>query len=301
MRVLIADDERDAVDSLSMLCEAWGFEPDVAYDGSSALAKLRQPNAPMLCLLDWQMPGLTGVEICAEVRREKDRPYRYIILITGRTARTERLAGLNAGADDFLFKPVDPDELRARLMTGTRVLNLQDQLLRAMKQLKEQASRDGQTRLWNRTAIFETLHREMARGHRHENPLSIALVDIDLFKGINDRHGHLVGDLVIANVAKRLVNCVRPYDSVGRYGGEEFLIVLPGCNSAEANALSERLRRAIQDESIDAPDLKLQTTVSIGVATWAGEAEAVDFVRRADEALYLAKNTGRNRVAHAAH
>lgn len=296
MRVLIADDQRDTVETLAMLCDAWGYQSTVVYDGNAALAHLRQPNSPMLCLLDWQMPGVTGIEICHEVRREKDRPYRYIILITGRGNRNDMLAGLNAGADDFLLKPVDADELRARLITGTRVLNLQDQLLRTMRSLEEQATHDGLTGLWNRNAIFQILEREMSRRDRQNQSLSLALVDLDHFKEINDTRGHVVGDHVLREVATRLLGGVRAYDSVGRYGGEEFMIVLPGCDQAEALQLGERLRRTIEREIADACGNRLLATACLGVSTWNGQSAAADLVRRADRALYAAKNRGRNRV-----
>lgn len=296
MRVLIADDNRDSADTLAMLCDAWGYESTVVFDGDSALAMLRQPDAPKLCLLDWEMPGATGIDICAALRKEREIPYRYLILITGRAERANMVNGLNAGADDFLFKPVDADELRARLITGTRVLNLQDQLLRTMKQLKTQASRDALTDVWNRAAIFEILQREMARLDRSSQSMSIALADVDFFKHINDTGGHLMGDNVLIEVAARLKRGVRTYDSVGRYGGEEFLIVLPGCDTVEARQLGERLRRSIQEEIFVTPQGQRHATISIGLATWNRHSDITDLVRRADQALYIAKKSGRNKV-----
>lgn len=297
MRVLIADDQRDAVESLAKLCAVWGYQTIKAYDGDAALELLREPDAPMLGLLDWHMPGMNGVEICQEVRREKERPYRYIMLITGRANRFEMVDALNAGADDFLFKPYDPDELRARLITGTRVLDLQDRLLRTMQQLEERATHDGLTGLWNRNAIVDILQREISRRDLETEPVSIALVDVDHFKGINDSRGHLVGDCVLREIADHLLASVRPYDTVGRYGGEEFLLVLRNCDSEQARGLGERLRQSLASRPFLADsDAPLPTSASIGIATWTGDCDATELIRRADEALYGAKTAGRNRV-----
>lgn len=296
MQVLIADDLRDSAESLALLCEAWGFQPRVAFDGKQAFEALHEPGSPMLCLLDWQMPRMNGIELCTAIRQKQEVPYRYLILITGRGDRSQMVAGLEAGADDFLLKPVHVEELRARLMTGSRVLNLQAQLLLTMKQLREQATRDGLTHVWNRTTIFEILQREMTRGFRQESPLSAILLDIDHFKHINDRHGHLTGDMVLRTVASRLIGGLRPYDSVGRYGGEEFLVVLPGCDTVEAMSLAERLRTGIAQHPFDSPDGPLSVTASFGVVTWNGCWPILDLVRRADQSLYNAKNQGRNRV-----
>ncbi len=302
MQLLIADDNRDSADILAMLCESWGYVPTVAYDGVSALNLLRGPNAPMLCLLDWDMPGFTGIDICSAIRQERDRPYRYLILITGRDEQTALVTGLNAGADEFLLKPVDPDELRVRLATGRRVLTLQSQLLETMEHLKSLAAHDGLTGLWNRSATLEILDREMSRGQRDRDAriLSVALADIDNFKAINDSRGHLAGDLVLQQVAQRLTSCLRPYDSVGRYGGEEFLIVLPNCNKAESHVLADRLRRCLRDEAMDATGGSLEVTASFGVANWNGEDGTLALLQQADAALYAAKEEGRDRVVVAA-
>lgn len=296
MRILIADDNRDSVETLSLLCQTWGFEPIHAYDGHQALALLHEPDSPMLCLLDWEMPGLTGIEICEIIRSEKDRPYLYMILITGRADRPQMVKGLDAGADDFLFKPVEVNELRARVSTGRRVLNLQEQLLSVLAQLKDQAARDGLTQLWNRSAIFEILEREISRGDRQASPLTVVLLDIDHFKSINDLHGHLAGDQVLLQFAQRLTHSLRPYDSVGRYGGEEFLIVLPGCPVYEAMKLVQRLRATIEKEGILLPSGRIDITASFGVACWEPKSTVADLVQCADNCLYVAKRNGRNRV-----
>jgi diguanylate cyclase (GGDEF)-like protein len=218
-------------------------------------------------------------------------------LITGRGHRFEMVAGLDAGADDFLIKPYDPDELRARLITGTRVLDLQDKLLRTMRQLEERATHDGLTNLWNRNAILDILQREISRHDLETGPVSIAMVDVDHFKDINDSRGHVVGDRVLREIAEHLLVSVRPYDAVGRYGGEEFLLVLRNCDSEQARGLGERLRQSLASRRFLADSgAPLPISASIGIATWTGDCNAAEFIRRADEALDGAKLAGRNRV-----
>jgi diguanylate cyclase (GGDEF)-like protein len=297
MRVLIADDSIDATESLAILLRHWGFEPLEVHDGLSALELLQGPDAPPLAVVDWLMPGLNGIELCGELRKDTSRPYTYTILVTGRGNKEEMLEGLRAGADDYLIKPVDPDELYARLSTGKRIVELQDQLLATQRLLRDQATRDSLTGLWNRRMILEILQREMPRSQREGQPMSVIMADIDHFKGINDTHGHLVGDQVLLQIAQRLLAVLRPYDTVGRYGGEEFLIVLPGCGPDIAVVLAERLRCAVESESIRGEGMLLRSvTVSLGVATWDGEASSQELLRVADAALYQAKKQGRNRA-----
>jgi len=297
MRVLIADDNRDAVATFAALVHRWGFEPATAYEGLGALRILREPQPPKLAMLDWVMPGASGVEICQAIRAEPNRPYTYFILVTGRDKRTELVEGLSAGADEFLLKPVDPDELHARLLTGKRVLDLQSQLLDTMERLKKQATHDGLTGIWNRSAVWEHLEREMARALRQNQPLAVVMSDIDHFKSINDTYGHLTGDQVLIQTSQRLREALRPYDAIGRYGGEEFLFVLSNCDAAAAQTLAERLRSWMAAEPFEVLGNRIPVTISLGVSTWDGHAPSSELLRNADDALYHAKRAGRNRVA----
>ncbi len=290
MRILIADDESHSGNLLAALVQPWGYEPVVVHDGLAALAALNAPDAPRLALLDWKMPGPDGIEVCREVRKA-DQPYSYLILVTGLGGRQQMLEGLEAGADEFLTKPVEPAELKARLWAGRRIIAMQEQL-------RDQASRDALTGLWNRAGILKILERELDRGYREGRPVAVVLADLDHFKRINDTLGHLAGDTALREVTQRLLSSVRPYDAVGRYGGEEFLIVLPGCDSDTAWSLAERLRQGIAAERTDVDGTAIQITLSLGVAIAAGQAEpdAVALLRVADAALYEAKRGGRNRV-----
>jgi diguanylate cyclase (GGDEF)-like protein len=290
MHVLIADDELDSGNSLAELLRLWGYEPVVVQDGLAALATLEAPDAPRLALLDWKMPGLNGIQVCHEVRKA-NKPYSYLILLTGLGGWEQMLEGLEAGADEFLTKPVEPAELKARLWAGRRIVAMQEQL-------RDQASRDALTGLWNRAGVLNILDRELDRGRRESRPVAVALADLDHFKRINDTLGHLAGDSVLRQAAQRLQHSVRPYDGVGRYGGEEFLIVLPGCDSAAALRLSERLRQYIAAQQIEVEGAEVPITLSLGVAVSSGESQsdAVELLRSADAALYEAKRAGRNRV-----
>lgn len=300
MQVLIADDNKDSVEMLAILVRGWGFDAITTYDGGTALKLLEATESPRLALLDWIMPGKNGIEICQEIRTEPNRPYTYVILMTGRAGRQQMLEGLHSGADDFLLKPVEASELHARLTAGKRILELQEQLLATQRLLREQATRDSLTGLWNRAMIFGILQRELVRCKRESQPLSVIMADIDYFKSINDTHGHHVGDLVLHQTSKRLLTALRPYDSVGRYGGEEFLIVLPGCNLDVSLMLAERLRGNVASARTRDDGIVISTlTVSLGVATWDGRSAGEELVQMADKALYQAKAQGRNCVVPA--
>ncbi len=220
------------------------------------------------------------------------------MLVTGQGGKQEMLEGMEAGADDYLVKPIDALELRARLNAGQRIVVLQEQLLAMQRRFREQALHDGLTGLWNRTAILDILERELARGRRSANPVGVVMADLDHFKRINDAHGHLAGDEVLRQAARRLLSMLRPYDTVGRYGGEEFLVVLPGCDAATTLGLADRLCRHMAAEPVDWEQTRVPITLSLGVAAWAGgPGEAAELLRTADVALYRAKRDGRNRVA----
>src|SRR5690606_18250008 len=218
----------------------WGYDVVSCQDGTAAWQMLQQRDAPSLAILDWMMPGIDGVQVCREVRQHIVEPYIYILLLTAKSEKTDMIIGLDSGADDYLTKPFDANELRVRLRAGRRILDLQEELIFVREKLRDQATHDSLTRLWNRAAICDILQREMDRAIRNNNPLSILLADIDHSKRINDTYGHLAGDAVLRKTAQRMKTVVRPSDGIGRYGGEEFLLVLPDCNENGAASIGER-------------------------------------------------------------
>jgi two-component system cell cycle response regulator len=291
MRILIAEDHPHLGLLLREQLRPWGYEAVLVHDGCAALEAICAADAPRLALLDWLMPGMDGIEVCRRIRAESADSYAYLILMTGQGGRQQMLEGLEAGADEFLTKPVEPAELKARLGSGRRIIDMQEQL-------RDQASRDGLTGLWNRAATLNILTRELDRAQREGQPLAVVLADLDHFKRINDTFGHLAGDGVLRHTARRMLGSLRPYDVVGRYGGEEFLIILPGCGSAAALGLAERLRRCVGADPVEAEGADVSVTLSLGVAVTDGQAnpDAVELLRAADMALYAAKRAGRNCV-----
>jgi diguanylate cyclase (GGDEF)-like protein len=296
LRILIAEDDPVSRRLLEVTLRKWGYEVVSCPDGATAWQALQRPDSPALAILDWMMPGMDGLQVCREVRQRAAEPYVYILLLTARSQKTDIITGLEAGADDYLTKPFDANELRMRLRAGRRILDLQTELIFVREALREKATRDSLTRLWNRAAIYEILHRELDRASRTHIPLSIILIDIDYFKRINDTYGHLAGDAVLRETARCMQTVVRPYDGIGRYGGEEFLLVLPECDASGAVALAERMRTTIAEETIVLAEGMIRITVSLGVATSGMAQEPEALIGAADTALYRAKHAGRNRV-----
>jgi diguanylate cyclase (GGDEF)-like protein len=302
MKVLIADDEIVSRRLIETSVRRWGYEAVVASDGLEASQILHSPDAPKLAVLDWLMPGLDGIQLCRELRLNNDESYNYVILLTSKHTQSDVIQGLEAGADDYIAKPFNPQELRVRLRTGKRILHLLDQLTTARETLRELAARDPLTSLWNHKAINELLDNELRSAERQGSSVGVVLVDVDHFKSINDRHGHLIGDRVLCEASKVMSNSIRPYDAVGRLGGEEFLVVLPGCDQVNAVSHAERLRLALSRITINAPSGPLQFTASFGVTVVGPETrtDAQTSIRTADSAMYAAKHAGRDRVEFSA-
>jgi diguanylate cyclase (GGDEF)-like protein len=288
---------------LQATLEKWGYEVLTCADGSEAWDALQKDDCPKLAIMDWMMPEMDGPTICGKLREQHDRPYTYVILVTSRDRREDLLAGLDAGADDYVIKPFDPTELELRLRIGQRIVQLQEQLIAARDAFEYQAAHDSLTGLWNRRAVLDLLAKELSRARREHGPLSVVIVDIDKFKNINDTHGHLAGDSVLCEVAETIQASVRAYDSVGRYGGEEFIIVIPGSDLDHAAQQAERLRAGIESKTFNVDGKGIGVTISLGVAQVdpSRDPDLDSIVRRADEALYEAKRLGRNRVETAGH
>jgi len=300
VRVLVAEDDPVSRRLLRTALVKWGYEVIAVEDGANAWQVLREDDGPRLALLDWMMPEIDGVELCRRVREVLDTGdrYTYILLLTARATKEDIVTGMKAGADDYIIKPFHPHELQVRIRAGARIIELQSELVAARDQLQIQATHDALTGLWNRGAIIERLEHEISRAGREARPLAIAMIDIDHFKKVNDAHGHQAGDVVLTEMAGRLSGLLRPYDALGRYGGEEFLAVLPACNPHDAVGLAERLRQAVASKDFSAGRKSIPVTISIGVShvADANGADPAELVRLADDALYRAKAAGRNRV-----
>ena len=296
-KILIAEDDPVSRRLLEVFLSRWGYQVVVAASGTEALDILDRTDAPRLAVLDWMMPGLEGVQVCRKIRERKDRPYIYILLLSARTQKEDLLLGLESGADDYLTKPFDAQELRARLHVGQRILQLQDGLMVASAELFFRATHDSLTGIATRDVILDALRRESSRQQRDGGSFGIVLLDVDHFKSVNDTYGHLSGDAVLQEVVRRVSSTVRSYDTVGRYGGEEFLIVAPSSGAEGVLRLSERIRLAVEEKSISTDAGEISVTVSLGLAV-SSETSPLDLkmlLTAADEALYRAKAEGRNR------
>jgi two-component system, cell cycle response regulator len=301
MQALVVDDSAVYRKLIGDHLRSWGFGVTLAESGSEAWQILEQPDSPKLVLLDWVLPDLDGIELCQRIRQAgSSGPYVYVILLTSNEGRQHMLDAMQAGADDYLVKPFDELELKARLLVGKRILDLQDALVSARESMRHAATHDSLTGLMNRGEILAMLQRELERARREHQPVGVILGDIDHFKSVNDTLGHLFGDEALREIGGRLRAQLRLYDGVGRYGGEEFLMVLPNCDLANALLRANELREIIAAAPVVCSGKERLITMSMGVAvsTCEGKNEVETLLNQADAGLYAAKEKGRNRIEH---
>jgi len=301
MQALVVDDSAVYRKLIGDHLRSWGFGVTLAESGSEAWQILEQPNAPKLVLLDWVLPDLDGIELCQRIRQAgSSSPYIYIILLTSKEGRQNMLQAMQAGADDYLVKPFDELELKARLLVGKRILDLQEELVSARESMRHAATHDSLTGLTNRGEILAMLERELERARRERKPVAVILCDVDHFKNVNDTLGHLFGDEALREIGRRLRAQLRVYDGVGRYGGEEFLMVLPSCDLPNALQRANELREIIAKTPVVCSGEERLITMSMGVAVSAceGKNELEMLLNQADAGLYKAKEKGRNRIEH---
>lgn len=297
MNVLVADDDPVTRQILDAALRRLGHVPILCSDGKSALTALTSDDPPRMAILDWMMPNLDGLAVIRAIRAAT-MPYVYIILVSARDTRADLLEALEAEADDFLAKPLDLMELRLRLRAGERVVAMQERLLETQKALQHHATHDALTTLLNRGAIVQLLEQELSRARRSGSPLGVMIADLDQFKMINDRYGHQAGDAVLREASRRMRIVLRTFDTIGRYGGEEFLIIAPGSDLTGVLMAAERVRASLATGPIQVDDQQLVSTVSIGVAsTSTGLEHSSALIGAADSALYRAKHSGRNAVS----
>ena len=294
MRILLAEDDEVTAAALRGILASLGHQVTVARDGTSAWQVLQAEHIPVV-LSDWMMPGLDGPSLCRRIRGLGDSPYTYIILNSVRDRRLDRMEGLRAGADDFLVKPFDAEELAVRLEIARRILSVQERLERQNARLTELATTDDLTGLANRREFRRALEMSFALARRQGLPLSLVLFDIDHFKDFNDTFGHPAGDAALRTFAQTVRATCRAHEPVARMGGEEFAVMLFGAAREEARHTAERIRAALSECRWTHRPL----TASFGIATSVpGKACTADLVEQADTALYLSKQHGRDRVTH---
>ncbi len=297
--ILVAEDDGIYRHLLQTLLERASFAVITVADGLAALREAQAEGAPRLLILDWMMPGMSGPEVCRRLREERaTRPYQYTILLTSKDAKADTVAGLEAGADDYLIKPVDYQELLARLRTGTRILELEDRLLRAQEEMEYQATHDSLTGLWNRPAWKRLLSAEFERAYRNGTSVAVLMIDLDHFKAVNDTYGHTAGDALLNKVGDGLRSLVRAYDHVGRYGGDEFIVLAQDLSLESTSAYADRIRTTLAQTKVmhEGSELSLTVTIGAAFAKLLQERSPDPMVRLADRALYKAKARGRNCV-----
>ncbi|MGD0790875.1 MAG: diguanylate cyclase [Terriglobales bacterium] len=301
MQALVVDDSAVYRKLIGDHLRSWGFGVTLAESGSQAGRILEQPDAPKLVLLDWVLPDLDGIELCQRIRQAgSSGPYVYVILLTSNEGHQNMLDAMQAGADDYLVKPFDELELKARLLVGKRILDLQEELVSARESMRHAATHDNLTGLLNRGEILAMLQRELERARRERQPVGVVLGDIDHFKSVNDTLGHVFGDEALREISRRLRAQLRVYDGVGRYGGEEFLMVLPNCDLTNALLRANELREIIANTPVFCSGKERLITMSMGVAVsdCDGKNEVEVLLNHADAGLYKAKEKGRNRIEH---
>jgi two-component system, cell cycle response regulator len=296
MRILIADDDFTSRTVLAGVLRKSGYEVVVTVDGAEAWQVLQQADAPRLVILDWIMQEMDGLEVIRLARGEQTERPPYIILLTTRGEKSDIIMGLDAGANDYLAKPFDSGELRARIEVGRRMVELQNALVESKEILAHQASHDLLTGLLNRRAIFERLGQELVRAGRSGDTLAVGMIDIDHFKQVNDRYGHQTGDDVLCGFVQLLKESFRSCDALGRIGGEEFLVIAPMSQENDGLAVFTRALGNVAGNEIATRTVPLAITMSIGltIATWQDSVDKI--LETVDDALYQAKKEGRNRI-----
>ncbi len=300
MQTLVVDDSAVYRKLIGDHLRSWGFGVTLAETGAEAWRILEQSDAPKLVLLDWVLPDLDGIELCQRIRQTGSASYTYVILLTSNEGRQNMLDAMRAGADDYIVKPFDELEVKARLLVGKRILDLQEELVAARESMRHAATHDSLTGLMNRGEILSMLERELERARREKRPVGVVLGDIDHFKNVNDTLGHLFGDEALREIGRRLRAQLRVYDGVGRYGGEEFLLVLPNCDLPNALLRADELRVIIAGSPVSCGGVERAITMSMGVTVsdCTGKNEIETLLNQADASLYAAKEKGRNRIEH---
>jgi two-component system cell cycle response regulator len=296
-RVLVVEDDRVTREYVAGLLRGAGLDVQTLDSGSPAVDLARNHKVDLV-LLDVVMPGVSGIDVCRMIKSVTTHSFVPVILVTAKSDTTSRVEGLRIGADDYVCKPFDERELLARVEGMLRIKHMHDEVAKAKSRLQELAVRDDLTGLFNFRYLHTRLHEEFKRAERYREPLACAMIDVDGFKSFNDQYGHEVGDVVIRQVAERLTEALREIDVVARYGGDEFLIILPSTHFSGALTVADRTWRSVGERPFLVGDRELKVTCSIGVALYPSRdvGSKDELLRAADAALYQAKDDGRNRI-----
>ena len=302
IRLLVVEDEPVQRLALRRRLTQAGYQVETAENGQQALARILRGDIQIL-ITDWEMPGLDGITLCRRAREAPLSSYLNILLLTSHGSTANIVAGLDAGADDYLRKPANEAELLARLKAGRRILDLEHSLRKAQYQLGLMAVTDPLLGIYNRRYVMAQLPKEVERAHRYQHSLSLIMADLDHFKSINDTHGHEVGDTVLIRFVQTAAACLRGTDWMARAGGEEFIIVLPETPMAGGLATAEKIRAACESMKNEAESRPIPVTVSLGVASVSDTLDVptatARLLQQADDAMYESKHAGRNRVCAA--
>jgi diguanylate cyclase (GGDEF)-like protein len=293
--ILIIEDDKDSRELLKIYLTKWGYNVFSSFTGNNVTETIQKENI-QFALIDWVLNESSGIEICKLIRKEFTDRYIYIIIITGKKTKDDVIEALSEGADDYLMKPFNFEELKVRLKSGERVIRHHNLLKNSYEVLYKESRLDPLTRIFNRKTILEKLYNEFERAVRAGDELSVIMCDIDLFKKINDTYGHLTGDAVLKEIGKILNMSLRKYDSAGRYGGEEFLLILPHTNISTAESVAVRIKETLNQSPLKIDNFSVKVTMSFGISCSCGIKEMSKLIENADRALYSAKNSGRNNI-----
>lgn len=296
MQILIAEDDETSRMILTAILKKKGYEVLVAKNGQEAIDLYETMEKPALLILDWMMPQYTGVELVEKFKKCKDTEVPYILLLTGRDKDRDLSYALNKGADDFIKKPYNPDEFWARLNVGRRTLDTQKALIKTQQELLYISEHDPMTGVLNRKAILDILKKEVQRLERTSTAFSVGMFDLDYFKKVNDTLGHAAGDEVICAFTRIVTENLREYDTFGRMGGEEFLLISPEADGNGVNGVFERIRKAVELFELNYEGHTHKFTVSVGALRAQPCISDKVLLESVDQALYKAKDAGRNNV-----
>lgn len=293
-RVLVVDDDEAVRNTMNEYIQAAGYNSEAVSCAEEALEILQKDEFQVI-ITDINLPAMGGLELTKSIRQNNDSD---VIVMTGYGDDYSYEEAINIGASDFVIKPVRLEELLLRLKRVLKERELTKERVRMMKKLQKLAVTDGLTKLYNSRSFYSQLETEVDRFNRYKHPLALLLLDLDHFKEYNDSYGHLEGDKILVRFSQIIKSCLRTNDSAYRYGGEEFTVILPETAGPEANTVAQRIRSSLEAERFSPGNGQdAQITISIGVTEYQEKEELSTFIQRADKAMYVSKQNGRNKVS----